>query len=559
MLAGLLLLFPGGAPAPGRAQTAPPPVAHAPGLTAAELAARVARFAPVELAYDAALLGPADRAVVRRLVEASDLLDEIFRLQVWRDNLAYRERLDAAADPGLDAARAYYDIMAGPWDRLAGHAPFLDVGSKPAGAGFYPADATREEIARWVAAHPEDERTFTSYYTLIGRYKDRLVAVPYHVAYAERLERAAALLGEAAALAENPSLRDFLEKRARSFLSDDYLESEIAWMRLSGNLVDPTIGPYEVYEDGLMGWKAAFASFIGIRDPTASADLELLVGHLRELEAALPMDEAYKSPNRSFASPLSVVDVIYTAGDARRGVTTLAFHLPNDPRVSEEHGTKKVMLRNVIEAKFETVLTPIAERVLEPELASEIEARAFTTSVVMHELAHGLGPRFVHGTEEPVSVRLGASYSPIEEAKADVVGALSLAWLTGAGEYPPAFLRQVWIASVAGLFRCVRFGIEEAHGKGCAVQLAHLLEAGAIAPGEDGRMEIDFDRIRPVYESLARRLLTIEATGDVAGSEALLASADELPAPAAALVARLGDVPVDIRPLYPVVEAMREW
>jgi hypothetical protein len=205
------------------------------------------------------------------------------------------------------------------------------------------------------------------------------------------------------------------------------------------------------------------------------------------------------------------------------------------------------------------VLTPIAERVLEPELASEIEARAFTTSVVMHELAHGLGPRFVHGTEEPVSVRLGASYSPIEEAKADVVGALSLAWLTGAGEYPPAFLRQVWIASVAGLFRCVRFGIEEAHGKGCAVQLAHLLEAGAIAPGEDGRMEIDFDRIRPVYESLARRLLTIEATGDVAGSEALLASADELPAPAAALVARLGDVPVDIRPLYPVVEAMREW
>lgn len=559
MLAGLLLSFPGGAPAPGRAQTASPPVAPAPGLTAAELAARVARFAPVELAFDAALLDPVDRAVVRRLVEAAELLDEVFRLQVWRDNLAYRERLETPADPGLDAARAYYDIMAGPWDRLAGHAPFLDVGPKPPGAGFYPADATREEIARWVAAHPEDERTFTSPYTLIGRHKDRLVAVPYHVAYAEPLERAALLIGEAAALAENPSLRDFLDQRARSFLSDDYRESEIAWMRLSGNRVEPIIGPYEVHEDGLMGWKAAFASFIGIRDPTASSDLELLVERLPELEAALPMDDLYKSRSRSFASPVSVVDVIYTAGDARRGVTTLAFHLPSDPRVSEEHGTKKVVLRNVIEATFETVLVPIAERVLEPELAFGMDARAFTSSVVMHELAHALGPRFVHGTGEPVSVRLGARYSPIEEAKADVVGALSLAWLTRAGAYPPAFLRQVWIGSVAGLFRCVRFGIEAAHGKACAIQLAHLLEAGAIAPGEDGRMEIDFDRIRPVYESLARRLLTIEATGDEAGAQALLASADALPAPAAALVARLRDVPVDIRPVYPVVEAMRAW
>lgn len=557
-LVGLMLLG-SVASVPGQATVGPPLVELARGLTPAELAERVERFAPVELAFDAALLGSADRAIVRRLVEASDVLDEIFRLQVWRDNLAYRERLAETHGDGLDLAREYYGIMAGPWDRLVGHEPFLDVGAKPAGAGFYPEDATREEIERWVAAHPEDERTFTSYYTLIGRHKDRLVAVPYHVAYADRLERAAALLREAAALADNPSLRDFLEKRARSFLSDDYLDSEIAWMRLSGNLIDPTIGPYEVYEDGLMGWKAAFESFIGIRDPAASADLDVLVGHLPELEAALPMDDAYKSVDRSFASPLSVVDVIYTAGDARRGVMALAFNLPNDPRVSEEHGTKKVMLRNVIDAKFENVLVPIAERVLEPALAAEIEARPFTTSVVMHELAHGLGPRFVHGTEEPVSVRLAASYSAIEEAKADVVGVLSLARLTEAGVYTPEFQRQVWIGSVAGLFRCVRFGIEEAHGKGCAVQLDHLLGAGAIAPGTDGRMRIDFDRIRPAYESLARRLLTIEATGDAAGAGALLASGDELPPEAAALVGRLGDVPVDIRPVYPVVEAMREW
>jgi hypothetical protein len=238
---------------------------------------------------------------------------------------------------------------------------------------------------------------------------------------------------------------------------------------------------------------------------------------------------------------------------------TLAFNLPNDPRVSEEHGTKKVMLRNVIDAKFENVLVPIAERVLEPALAAEIEARPFTTFVVMHELAHGLGPRFVHGTEEPVSVALGASYSAIEEAKADVVGVLSLAHLTEAGVYTPEFLRQVYIGSVAGLFRCVRFGIEEAHGRGCAVQLDHLVDEKAIAVGSDGRFGLDFDRIHAAYEGLAHRLLTIEAMGDGAQAEALLAAGGELPSSAAALVAALGDVPVDIRPIYPVVEAMREW
>lgn len=543
-----------------RAQEAGLPApALAPGVSAEDVAARVRQFAPVELAFDAALLSPSDRALVRALVEASDALHEVFRSQVWRGNPAYGEALAASSDPELEAAREYYAIMAGPWDRLAADEPFLDVGAKPAGAGYYPEDATREEIERWVSTHPEDERGFTSYYTLIGRTKDRLVAVPYHVAYAEPLERAAGLLRAAAELADNASLKEFLELRARSLLSDDYFDSEVAWMRLSGNLVDPTLGPYEVYEDGLMGWKAAYEAFIGIRDPGASADLAVLVEHLPDLEAALPIDEAFKSPDRSFASPLSVVDLIYAAGDARRGVMTLAFNLPNDPRVSEQHGTKKVMLRNVIDAKFENVLVPIAERVLEPALAAEIEARPFTTLVVMHELAHGLGPRLVHGTEEPVSVRLAADYSAIEEAKADVVGVLSLAHLADAGVYTPEFRRQVYIGSVAGLFRCVRFGTEEAHGKGCSLQLRHLMDARAITPGTDGRFGIDFERIHGAYEELARALLTIEATGDAPRARTLLADAGELPTEAGALIAGLADVPVDIRPIYPVVEAMREW
>ena len=544
---------------PARAQTeALPPVELAAGVTAEGLAERAEQFAPVDLAFDASLLDAGDRVVVEKLVEASDALNEIFQLQVWRRNLAYRAALDDAGAE-LETARAYYDIMAGPWDRLEGDEPFLAVGAKPAGAGYYPEDATDAEIEAWISAHPEDREAFTSYYTVIEREGERLVAVPYHEAYAERLEHAAGLLREAAAHADNASLEDFLVKRADSFLSDDYLASEIAWMQLEGNLIDVTIGPYEVYEDELMGWKAAFESFIGIKDPGASADLEVLVSHLPDLEAGLPTDEAYKSPDRSFESPISVIDVIYTAGDARRGVMTVAYNLPNDARVSAEYGTKKVMLRNVIDAKFQKVLVPIAERVLEPALAAEIGPRPFTTGVVMHELAHGLGPRVVHGTDESVSVRLGASYSPIEEAKADVVGVLSLAQLADAGVYDDAFRRQVYISSVAGLFRCVRFGTEEAHGKGCAVQLNHLLEEGAVTVGAEGRFGIAFDRIHGAYEGIARRLLTIEATGDVTGAEALLAEMGDLPPPVVEALGRLADVPVDIRPHYTVLDAMEGW
>jgi hypothetical protein len=554
-----LALFLGAGSARGQVATVElPPAELAPGLTADELVERGAQFALVELTFDASLLNAEDRIVVRKLVEVSDVMNEIFWLQVWPDNLAYSGKLRDAQGPGLETAREYYDIMAGPWDRLADE-PFLAVGPKPAGAGFYPGDASEEEIEAWIEAHPEDREAFTSSYTIIERRGDRLVAVPYHEAYADRLQRASNLLQEAADHTVNESLKDFLAKRAESFVSDDYLASEIAWMRLSGTLIEPTIGPYEVYEDRLMGWKTAYESFIGIKDPGASADLEVLVGHLRDLEAALPMDDAFKSLDRSFESPLSVVDVIYTAGDARRGYMISAYNLPNDPRVSEEYGTKKVMMRNVINAKFEKVLVPIAERVMEPALAAEIEVRPFTTFIVMHELAHGLGPRVVHGTEESVSVRLGAGYSAIEEAKADVVGVLSLAQLADEGVYTDEFKRQVYISTVAGLFRCVRFGTSEAHGLGCAVQLNHLLDAGAITVGGDGRFGIDFERIHAGFESLARQLLTIEATGDVAGAEALLAAMGELPEAATAAIARLSDVPVDIRPSYPVVEAMREW
>ena len=544
-----------------------PAVALAPGITAEGLEGRVALFAPVQLDFDDTLLDAEQRFVVGRLVEASDILGGIFRKQVWLSNPAYENALTGAEGPGLDAAREYYDIMAGPWDRLEHNEPFLDVGPKPPGAGYYPPDLTKEEIEAWLEKWPEQRDAFTSYYTVIqrgvaGRSPDPravLLAVPYSVAYHDELKRASALLDEAAARAENTSLKDFLTKRAESFRSNDYYDSEVAWMELEGNLIEPTIGPYEIYEDALMGWKAAFESYIAIKDPEASADLETLVDHLPTLEAALPIEERYKSLDRSFGSPISVVDLIYAAGDARDGVQTLAYNLPNDPRVSDEHGTKKVMLRNVIQAKFEKILVPIAERVLDPALVGGTEARPFFISVVMHELAHGLGPRVVHGTETSVSVALGASYSAIEEAKADVIGYLSLEKLADEGVYPEEFRRQVTISMVAGLFRCVRFGTGEAHGKGCALQLDRLLEEGAAVARADGRFDVEVERVRPAFADLGRELLTLEATGDAEGAARLLAERGELKPAVRSALERLADVPVDIRPRYSVLDRMREW
>jgi hypothetical protein len=536
-----------------------PQVRLADGITPEEIESRVEQFAVVEIDFDESLLDEDQRTVVARLVQASDVLGEIFRLQVWRRNLDYEEHLARAEGPGIEAARTYYAVMAGPWDRVEHNQPFMDVGRKPPGAGSYPEDVTKEEIEAWLAAHPADSAAFTSYYTVLERQGGGLVAVPYSEAYGDRLERAAKLLEDAADHADNASLADFLQKRAAAFRSNDYVESDVAWMKIEGNLIEPTIGPYEVYEDELMGWKASFESFVTIVDPGAGRQLAVLVEHLRDLEAALPIEDRYKNLDRSFASPLSVVDEIYTSGDTRAGIQTIAFNLPNDPRVTDEHGTKKVMLRNVIEAKFEKIVVPIAERVMDPTLLPDVDARAFFTDVVMHELAHGLGPRTVHGGETPSSVALGPSYSAIEEAKADVVGVLSLAELTDRGVYEPDFLREVYVTTIASLFRCVRFGTGEAHGKGCAVQLHAFLDAGAITVGGDGRFGIDFTKIHDAYADLARTFMTLQATGDKAGAERLLAEKGSLPAAAEPAIARLTDVPVDIRPVYTVEEKMGAW
>ncbi len=512
------------------------------------MAARVAQFAPARIEYDASTLQDWEKQVLSKLVEASHIMHDIYTIQVSPQNPAWRTQLESQEGAGKEAALDYFDIMVGPWDRLAHDEPFLEVGPKPPGAGYYPPDMTKQEFEAFVAANPAQKDALTSYFTIIKRDaadRSKLVPVPYSVHYRAQLERAAALLREAADLSQNASLSDFLRKRADAFLSNDYYASDVAWMDIADSRIEPTIGPYEVYEDHLFGYKAAFESFITVADPAASAELDNLKNQLKELEAQLPMPDQYKNVNRGFESPIRVVDVVYTAGDARRGVQTIAFNLPNDQRVIEEKGSKKVMLRNVMRAKFDKILTPISTTVLTQELSQQVEFQPWFVNVLMHELAHGLGPQGVNQT-------LKERHSALEEAKADVVGLHNLTVLADRGLYDRTFVRKAFVAHLGDLFRATRFGTSEAHGKANLIQFNYYMEKGALRYDvTTHRFSADLDAIIRLNRELATQILTLQATGDYEGAGRFIAANGTNVRPEMrTAIAHLNTVPVDIRPQY---------
>ncbi len=366
---------------------------------------RLERFAPTEMVADLSPLTDEDREVLGLLVEASRYMDEIFLRQVWVDNPKLRADLEASTALDADVARAYFDINFGPWDRLDEMEPFLGDLEHPDGAGYYPTDLTREELESWLEEHPETRDAITSLTTLVVRDGDGLTSVPYSEAFREWLEPAAAKMREAAALTSHESLARFLESRADAFSTDDYYESDVDWMDLDSP-VEVTIGPYETYEDSLFGYKSAFESFVTVTLPEESAALERFKAELPWLERNLPIPEEHKNLDRGTESPIRVVDLVFAAGDTKAGVQTLAFNLPNDERVRESKGSKKVMLRNVLRAKYDKMLVPIAERVLAADDAARVSFDAFLSEVLHHELSHGLGPGLITVDGRETEVRL---------------------------------------------------------------------------------------------------------------------------------------------------------
>jgi hypothetical protein len=514
---------------------------------------RVAQFTEAELTADVSSLPESERQALAKIIEAAKLLDPIFDRQVYAKNPELREKLAADTSPEGKLKLAYFDIMRGPWDRQNHFKPFATEMEHPKGAGFYPGDLTADELKKYVEAHPEKKESLESLYTIVKRVGDELEAVPYSEAYAEWLKPAAERLKEAAALTQNETLKRFLELRSQAFLTDDYYESDKAWMDLE-SLVEVTIGPYETYEDELLGLKASFEAFVTITDPKESEKLARFKSLLPEMEQHLPVPDAVKTV-RGSESPIRVVDLVFSSGDARKSVQTIAFNLPNDERVRKEKGAKKVMLRNSIQTKFDRIMRPIAELILDESQLGLLSAEAFFDEVLFHELSHSLGPAFTMKDGQQVEVRtaLEASYSPIEEAKADVMGAYNILFMIEKGELPKDLREKLLVSYFAGLFRSVRFGVAEAHGKGAALQINRYLEEGAATFDEETReFTVNLDQLEKSITSLVHDICMLQHNGDKVGVDGMLATYGIMSKPMEMALAKVVGVPVDLRPTYPL-------
>ena len=508
------------------------------------------RFAPVEIGADTSTLPGHERQALARLVDAARIMDALFLRQVWAGNEALLQTLAREPD---DRLRTFL-LNKGPWSRLDAHAPTLpEVPPKPEGANFYPADATKAEIQQWLETLPDEQRAQASgFFTVIRRdSRRRLISVPYSLEYQPELTEAARLLREAAALTGDATLRRYLETRATAFLTNEYYESDVAWMELDA-AIEPTIGPYEVYEDELFNFKAAFEAFVTLRDAAETDRLRTFSTHLQSLEDGLPIDARYRNPKIGALTPIRVVNVVFTAGDANRGVQTAAFNLPNDERVLREKGSKSVMLKNVQEAKFLTVLQPIAARTLTAAGQADVRFEAFFTHILLHELMHGLGPHdiSVNGRATTVRAELRETYSAIEEAKADVSGLWALQRLVDQQHVSSAIGRSMYVTFLASMFRSLRFGINEAHGRGVAIQLNHFLDAGAVRALDDGRFEVDPGRIREAVTSLTSEVMTLQAEGSYDKAAALIERLGVIRPEVRRALEGAADIPVDLEPSF---------
>ncbi len=536
--------------------------------SATELRSMIARFAPVDIRADVAALPENEQRAVEKLVAAARIMDALFLRQVWSGNDALLQRVSrdahervrqggAAGSDAFDLPLLrlhYFLINKGPWSRLDHNRPFVpDVPAKPEAAHFYPPGATKAEVQKWMdsLAGPEKTQALGFFTTIRRGDGGRFLAVPYSIEYQGELAMAAALLREAATLTKDATLKKYLTSRADAFLSNDYYASDVAWMELDA-AIEPTIGPYETYEDEWFNYKAAFEAFITLRDDAESKKLQTFSAHLQELESALPIDAKYRNPKLGAMAPIRVVNVVFTAGDANRGVQTAAFNLPNDERVIKEKGSKRVMLKNVQEAKFKMVLTPISKVALPAADQKQLSFDAFFTHILMHELMHGLGPHniTVAGRASTVRQELKETYSAIEEAKADISGLWALGRLADKQHLDTAIARTLHTTFLASAFRSIRFGINEAHGRGIAIQLNYLLDAGAFRVNPDGTFSVDESKMAAAVTSLTREIMTLQAEGNYAKAKALIEELGVVRPPVQKVLDRLASVPVDIEPRF---------
>lgn len=517
-----------------------------PAVLTATSQARFNIYADFTLTSDLSHLSANQRAMVGLLIDAAAIMDDLYWQQAYGDKAALLNQIPDAA------TRRLVEINYGPWDRLAGDAPFLTgVGEKPLGAQFYPADMTKAEYETWRAEHGvllETTRDMELYSMIERDANKQLLIVPYSKKFAPQLKQAANLLRQAALLADNAEFKQYLSMRAEALETDNYQPSDMAWMDMKSNPVEMVIGPIETYEDLLFGYRAAYEAYVLIKDQTWSEKLARYAAFLPELQSGLPVAAPYKQETPGTDADLNAYDVVYYAGHSNAGSKTIAINLPNDEQVQLEKGTRRLQLKNAMQAKFDKILVPIAEQLIAHDQLENITFDAFFANTMFHEVAHGLGIKNTINGKGLVRTALKETASPMEEGKADILGLYMITELYKRNEIGQGKLMDNYTTFLASIFRSVRFGASSAHGRANMVRFNYFKEAGAFSTDADGRYRVDFDKMGQAVNDLSNLLLTLQGNGDYEGVVSLM---DEKGVMSADLQAELdkltaANIPVDI-------------
>jgi len=526
---------------------------------APDLEQRLARFRRVQMPFRPAGLSPREQQLVRKLVEACGYLESIYWRQSDPEGLTLYQSLASSTNPRDRKLRAYLKINASRFDLIDNNRPFVGTDPMPPGRGFYPANLTREQVEQYVKEHPDQKAAIYDQFTIVRWHNRQLEAVPYHLAYRSFLGPAAQALREAAKLSQDPAFAKFLQLRADALLTDDYFPSDLAWLDLKNPKFDIIFAPYETYLDDLLGVKGSYGAAVLVRNERESRKLELFQKYVPEIQDALPLAAEDRPSKHGLETPMEVMDAPLRAGDLTHGYQAVADNLPNDPRVHEQKGSKKLFFKNFMDARVTYVILPVARKVMEPEQAAKVTGESYLLGTILHEISHGLGPAFARTPSGKVSIReaIGSQFSGLEEAKADAVGMFALKWLVDHDALPKEKLEEYYASYVGDLFRTARFGTAEAHGQAEMMEFNYLSERGAIRRNANGRYAIDYEKIPGAIVDLAKELLEIEATGDRQRAENWFKKYDDMPVELKVSLKAASGVPVDVDPVFSFKERVK--
>ena len=524
-----------------------------------DLTERLAKYKRVVIPFEKSKLSPRELQMVDKLVEASRYLDDIFWRQSDPAGLELYESVEKSQTARDIKLRRFLMINGSRFDLTNDNKPFVGQQPMPPGRGLYPEGLTREDLEKYIAAHSEQKDELYSPYTVIRRNGDRLEAIPYHTEFRQFLIPAAKALRDAADLSADKAFADFLRLRADAFLSDDYYQSDLAWVDLQNPKFDVIMAPYETYLDGILGVKTSYGTAVMIRNEVETSKLATYQEHVPELQDALPLAPEDRPSKAGQPTPMEVMDTPFRGGDLRHGYQAVADNLPNDARIHEQKGTKKIFFKNYMDARVNDIILPLAKRIMDPQQAAQASADGYMASTVMHEICHGLGPAFARTSSGKKDIReaIADVYPGLEEAKADVVGMFGLKFLMEKGVLPKEREQEYYASYIAGIFRTVRFGVGEAHGRAEMMEFNYLSEQKAITRIPSGRYQIDYAKMPEVIAALSKELLEQEATGDRTRAAAWFQKYDVMPRELKSSLAALRDIPVDVDPVQPFPEKVQ--